>query len=350
MSSLVATISRRFLTAAICSVLSAGFLLSFAGCGNSSADAEPASDLKTDKFRFYYRVTINELEPGKKARVWLPIAQVSHAQEVELGEIDVPGDHEIHEEEEYGNKVIYFEAIANDRGEIPVNVTYEVTRKELTAETGAKVVEAELDKYLAPSRLVPVGDELLARVVGETRPEGNSREVAGQLYDAVYERMQYGKPEGQPVGKNWGRGDATYACDVKVGNCTDFHSLFISMCRTLKLPAKFEIGFMLPPDKQSGDVAGYHCWAKFASDGRWIPVDISEADKDKTLKEYYFGSLTPNRVTFTTGRDLALEPSPANEAVNFFVYPYVEVDGEQHTPLTKHFRFERIEKSQDDAA
>src|SRR6185295_17624397 len=99
-------------------------------------------------------------------------------------------------------------------------------------------------------------------------------------------------------------------------NCTDFHSLFISLARSRQMPAKFEMGFSLPPERGSGDIPGYHCWAKFKPENRgWIPVDISEANKvkeaDPQMVEYYFGNLTENRVTFTVGRDLVLVPKQA---------------------------------------
>jgi transglutaminase-like putative cysteine protease len=125
----------------------------------------------------------------------------------------------------------------------------------------------------------------------------------------------------------WGRGDAVWAYDCKCGNCTDFHSLFISLARANKIPAKFEIGFSLPPQRGSGDVAGYHCWAWFRDATGWVPVDISEANKDPKMKEYYFGNLTEDRVVFTTGRDLTLAPKQDGEPLNYFVFPYAEVGG-----------------------
>src|SRR5947207_2846041 len=81
-----------------------------------------------------------------------------------------------------------------------------------------------------------------------------------------------------------GQGDSVWACESKYGNCTDFHSLFISLARSQKIPAQFEIGFPIP-EKRSADemseVPGYHCWAKFRPQGKgWIPVDISEASKN----------------------------------------------------------------------
>jgi transglutaminase-like putative cysteine protease len=134
--------------------------------------------------------------------------------------------------------------------------------------------------------------------------------------------MRYSK-----VGSGWGRGDAVWACDSGFGNCSDFHSLFISLARAEGIPAKFEIGFPLPERRGEGEIAGYHCWAKFRPEGKdWVPVDISEANKNPHLKDYYFGNLSENRIAFTTGRDLELVPKQRGPALNFFIYPYVEVD------------------------
>jgi transglutaminase-like putative cysteine protease len=147
--------------------------------------------------------------------------------------------------------------------------------------------------------------------------------VARALYEVVNTHMRYGKE-----GVGWGEGDAVWACDSRYGNCSDFHSLFISLARAKQLPAKFEIGFPLPTERGHGEVAGYHCWAKFRPTGKgWVPVDISEANKNPQMRDYYFGNLTENRVTFSTGRDLDLVPRQAGPTLNFFIYPHVEVDG-----------------------
>ena len=135
--------------------------------------------------------------------------------------------------------------------------------------------------------------------------------------------MKYDKS--QP---GYGNGDAVWACDSKTGNCTDFHSLFISLARSSSIPARFEIGFPLPNDKTAGTIGGYHCWAWFHADGKgWTPVDISEADKHPELKDYYFGKLSADRVSFSIGRDIVLVPKSDAKPLNYFVYPHVEVDG-----------------------
>jgi len=45
------------------------------------------------------------------------------------------------------------------------------------------------------------------------------------------------------------------------------------------------------------------------------------------MKDYYFGNLTENRVAFSVGRDIELVPRQNGKPLNYFVYPYVEVDG-----------------------
>jgi hypothetical protein len=45
------------------------------------------------------------------------------------------------------------------------------------------------------------------------------------------------------------------------------------------------------------------------------------------MAEYYFGNLTADRVALSIGRDLTLVPKQDGPPLNFFVYPYAEVDG-----------------------
>jgi transglutaminase-like putative cysteine protease len=192
---------------------------------------------------------------------------------------------------------------------------------------------------LAPNKLVPVTGlpaELAAKVT-----EGRSTELerARAIYDYVFATMRYDK-----TGTGWGRGDVLYACDARKGNCTDFHSLFIAMARSQGIPARFEIGFPLPADKHSGEIAGYHCWAEFFEPKHgWVPVDISEAWKHQEKRDYFFGSHDANRVQFNWGRDLYLSPKQDGQPLNYFVYPYVEVAGKEYANLSLMFSFADVE-------
>ena len=181
----------------------------------------------------------------------------------------------------------------------------------------------QIARFLEPDRLVPVTGKPVELLKGK-KLAGSSIDSAKTMYDVVNNHMKYSKE-----GEGWGRGDAVWACDSKFGNCTDFHSLFISMARANKIPAKFEMGFSIPTKETEGPIGGYHCWGWFLADGKgWIPVDISEANRHAEMKEYYFGNLTEDRLQFTTGRDIDLVPKQSSQPLNFFIYPHAEVDGQ----------------------
>jgi len=151
---------------------------------------------------------------------------------------------------------------------------------------------------------------------------------ARAIYDYLVDNGTYDKTT-----PGWGKGDSERFCDVKKGNCTDFHSAFMALARSEKIPVRFYIGFPLKPEKE-GTIPGYHCWAFFHAQGTgWIPVDASDAAKlkDAAKKAYLFGNLDADRFDVSSGRDLTLSPPQKDGPVNFLIYPYVEVDGKAFT-------------------
>ncbi len=167
--------------------------------------------------------------------------------------------------------------------------------------------------------------------------EGKKQDLvrARAIYDHIIERMRYMK-----FGSGWGKGDAVYACDARTGNCTDFHSYFIALSRAVGIPARFAIGAAIPSERNEGGIDGYHCWAEFYTDGKWWPVDISEADKFSSLSTYYFGHNPANRVELSRGRDLVVEPGPVSGPINFLAYPVLEIGGKPEK-VKVEFSFKR---------
>jgi len=279
----------------------------------------PAAEPKTRTVKFTYETTITGLKPGQEARVWLPVAQTTDDQEILKVHRAFPVDSDYNTEPRLGNQMFYLVPKADADGNIALRVEYTVRRKEVKGETDKRLPEAA--EYLKSDRLAPPDGKHLKLIDGKKLPD-DPMAKAKEFYELVNGMMRYAKE-----GTEWGRGDVNWVCDSKFGNCTDFHSLFIALARSQRIPSRFEIGFGIPEKRGTGEVAGYHCWAKFKPEGKgWVPVDISEANKNPKMSDYYFGNLTENRVTFTTGRDLDLVPKQDGPPLNFFVYPYVEVD------------------------
>ena len=300
----------------------------------SSID-EPQREAKVRKFTFHYRYKIKGLIPADNAvtadqvRVWMPCPSSSEFQQIKRMDAMAPATISENMEARFGNRILYFETPIPASGEIAVDVPYEVDRREVlragSPQTNQSVEALSADQradFLSADRLVPITGKPL-KLLDSVTLQKDKLGVSRQLYDLVDGHVAYKKE-----GTGWGKGDTNWVCDSRYGNCTDFHSLFISLARSQGIPARFEIGFSIPTDKQDGPVIGYHCWAWFYIDNRgWIPVDISEADKAPKMKEYYFGNLTADRIAFSMGRDLKLVPKTDNDPLNFFVHPYVEVGG-----------------------
>jgi len=292
-------------------------------------------------FTFHYAFAVKNLPAGQKVRIWIPAAQSDAYQEVKV--VSAMGDLPLKKtrESEVGNEIYYAETPGSAAAELHFDVEYDVVRHERVALNGAAhMIRASLSSKerqadLQPDTLVPttgVPADLAAKVtLGKTEPLDQARAI----YDYVFTTLRYDK-----TGTGWGRGDVLYACDAKKGNCTDFHSLFIAMARSQGIPARFEIGFPLPPDKNFAEIAGYHCWSDFYIEGKgWIPVDISEAWKHPEKRDYFFGTHDVNRVQFSMGRDLRLNPAQEGKPLNYFVYPYVEVGGQEYPNVSLAFSF-----------
>jgi transglutaminase-like putative cysteine protease len=300
-------------------------LLSFFPGRPASADGPAAS--KSRRFVLTYAGEVAGLKPGEPVRLWLPLPPSNGDQEVHIVRQELPAKGQTAREPVYGNDILYCKAAATAEGKAPFEIVYSISRQEVKSDSGSapSADAATLAQLLKPDALVPIDGKPLELIKGKELPKDTAA-VARVLYDAVNGHMRYSKE-----GTGWGRGDSVWACDSRRGNCSDFHSLFISLARSQHIPAKFEIGFGLPEKRGSGEIAGYHCWAKFlVPDKGWLPVDISEANKNPALRDYYFGNLSENRVCLSTGRDLQLVPKQDGPPLNFFVFPYAEVGGKPY--------------------
>jgi transglutaminase-like putative cysteine protease len=277
-------------------------------------------------FSFEYHASVPASVAGKVYRLWVPIPHDDPYQRIANLSIDASSKYEL-ATDALGNRILCIES--NRPPSITVN--FECSRKEhlrpvaTASGSPAPLSDADRARWLAPDRLVPIDDTIrkwAAEVVNAAHAK-TDLEMARAIYDHVVATVKYDK-----TGKGWGRGDIYYACDVRRGNCTDFHAIFIGYARAMGIPARFSIGFPLPSDRGQGSIGGYHCWAEFYAKGiGWIPVDASEAGKNPSMREYFFGAHDENRVEFSRGRDLLLQPRQADEPLNYFVYPYAEVDG-----------------------
>ena len=330
----------------------------------------PLKSGNTRSFQFTYSVNV-ESTSGEKLELWIPIPKSNEVQTISNLKLNTNGlQHSIEDEKIHGNKYLYI----NDENGITkatnILMTFEVLRCE-----HQNMMYNNVDPriYLGAYRTVPIGGVFEKIISDNNLSKNNIRDI----YDYIIEGMHYGKPKSvddiyyndpwlspdekygmKQVGRDnvvnlyqkskkegsnytFGNGNAIYACDIGVGNCTDYHSYFMSLDRTMGIPARFHMGFLIPSGR-GGKVGGYHCWADYHVEGKgWYPVDISEADKNPDKKDYYFGTIDYDRVEMMLGRDFILK-GYESEIANLFIYPLMEVNDKKSSAFSKSFSYNNL--------
>ena len=304
-----------------------------------------ASAARERNFQFEYKATVKDIPTGAKTfDLWIPVPHDSPFQKITDLKIESPYPYHT-STAQYGNRVLHISLSNPQQSSLTVTIRFNALRKEHVQErlqqasySGAKEErDPDMARWLQPDRLVPIDGKVKqwAQEVVDGAGAKTDLEKVRAIYNHVVSTVKYDKS-----GQGWGRGDIYYACDARRGNCTDFHAIVIGYSRALGIPARFAIGFPLPADRGTGQISGYHCWAEVYLRGiGWVPIDASEAAKNPARREYFFGTHDENRVEFSIGRDLTLNPKQGEEPLNYFVYPYAEVDGKAFTSVDKTFSY-----------
>lgn len=278
------------------------------------------------EFTFTYEVQNADYPEGKAVDVYLPAPALSVGQEILAQEINSALEIREGKEDKYGNRFYHLRREAGDKTPLTATLSWTVSREVVAANGSQELDSAELAPFLEPNRLVPVGHEVLQPILAEiheARKSESKPDTARAIYDWIVDNVEYKK-----VGTGWGNGDTFWACSERYGNCTDFHALFTALARSEGIPSRFEIGFPVPLSRDAGKIGGYHCWVQFYLPGEgWVPIDASEAAKHPEQRELLYGSHPMDRIHFTTGRDLEFSPGTREKPLNYFVYPYVEIEG-----------------------
>ncbi len=313
-----------------------------AQCTSAGTSAElrlPAS--RSGAFTYHFEIA-RPAAGTQRLHAWVPLPISRAAQRIEGWKVVQGWPHEVVVDPDYGNHFVRLDLSDHSRwngDRIPVTVVFEVTRWAQSSMGGDAFPLPDAPpadgRFLQASARVPIDgriEEEARLVAGDT--SGSFRR-ARLLYDHIVSTVSYDKSGG-----GWGRGDAAYACDVRKGNCSDFHSLFIAEARSLGIGARLIMGFPLKANARTMEIGGYHCWAEFYDPERgWVPLDASEAHKHPEKRDALFAQLDEHRIAFTLGRDIRL-PGAEGGPRNYVIYPYVEVDGREHEAVETRFRFD----------
>jgi len=280
--------------------------------------------------------------------VWCPLIPDTPYQRVLSVAVDTPTAWTVGHEREHGNSVLHARLSGALSRDLSFRLRYSIERRPVGHMLDPRCARpldtpALFQRWLRAERFVDVDEATRALAREVIGPSTNVLEQARQIYEHVAGAMAYDAQQ-----QSW-KGSTQHALTCSVGNCNDIHALFISLCRSVGIPARLVMGQAFeppPPGQETCEVCGYHCWAEFFASGLgWVPVDASCACKYG--KDHLFGDLEMNHIAWSTGRDIQLEPAQGGDRLLFFVGPYVEVDGTPYSAIERRIVFTEIRSLSD---
>ena len=139
-------------------------------------------------------------------------------------------------------------------------ISYDITRIKGEEKDNAKYYPETYRNYTKPEEFLESDNEKIKAIARKYSSHTPLNKVLAFL-KYVQNNLIY-VPQNGDYGAN-------YAIENNIGDCTEFASLFVSLCRSANVPARMTISIIL--SEYEGWV--YHSQAEFFSNGIWIPID-----------------------------------------------------------------------------
>lgn len=269
-----------------------------------------------------YTLTVpaNTVPEGEVIRAWMPLPRTDVPRQKDFRLTDVSEPDYIISPDRYVHKSIYMEkkAVKDSAAVFSYSFTYTAFAQydhfdALKDIRPYDTLSGEYRKYTqaVPPHIVTDGKvaELAQKIVGnETNPYLQLQKVfsyISQNYPWAGAR-EYSTIESIPL----------YVLENGHGDCGQVTLLFISMCRSLGIPARWESGWMLHPG-----AVNLHDWAEAYLEGiGWIPIDQSFGLQPQPVEHFYSRGIDAYRMAVNTDTGGAFFPAKIHfrsETVDF---------------------------------
>jgi transglutaminase-like putative cysteine protease len=265
--------------------------ISFVDSTLQSLDKQGFGDTHEVVYRFTIDVPYDEALDGDTLRVWMPVPMVTPRQKevkilsTEPKEYVLSDGRSVHNTIYFSRpvekgKTAHFEYVARftPRGQYfsPDDILANLKPYDKTSAIYQEYTRQQLPHIIYMS-------DLAHEIVGE---ETNPFRQSELVYDYIINNFPWaGAREYSTIPCI-----PQYVIDEGHGDCGQVSMLYISLMRSLGVPARWESGWMLHPGEKN-----LHDWAEVYFEGvGWVPVDTSfgrydNADNEKTAKFYSTG-------------------------------------------------------------
>jgi len=251
------------------------------------------------KFNIDYRANLYSIEKDNEIRVWISQPTTFDCQDINSFSISPKPKKQY--EDLQGNKILYF--CFKDLKEIEIKVSIRATlwkSKINFKKNKALLPNSKLfDRYIKNEEFLKQTPEIKRKVYEITKNDKSVLDKINSIFNFIIHNFNYS----YPIKK---RGTEKLNLSDLRGDCAEYSSLFVAMCRILKIPARNSTGFVISPTNKK---IVEHGWAGiYLGPHGWIDFDTQYASTEKNKLKKYFGQREDYRIIFTNGFNIPLKP------------------------------------------
>jgi transglutaminase-like putative cysteine protease len=266
---------------------------------------------KTGKkdFKVRYDVLFDSRELNNEVLVWLARPADGDLQEISSFSVS-PSDASSYQDDQ-GNEILFFRFIDTDKVHLrcDINVTlWKESGPDLELSELHQVDPGKYERYLKSEPFLEQEDEVIKKTKEVTKGCQSTIEIVRAIFNFVVDNFSYCYPVKR-------RGVKNLNINNLKGDCGEYSSLFVTMCRVMDIPAVNKSGFYIA---QNG-VLGEHGWASvYVPQIGWFDVDAQFGAQEDDPEEYFLKT-SDYRLTLVKGFNIPLNPPvPAGYRVDFW--------------------------------
>ena len=162
--------------------------------------------------------------------------------------------------------------------------------KEITKKVGfpLKNLDEEYIKYTKLTENIDLNEDMIRIASGLAEGEDDLYVITHKIAEWVSQNIEYDIKYGTSTEKS------SWVLENRIGTCDEFSSLFIALCRSLGIPARYVSGVAYSnlPELEG---FGNHAWAEvYFPDYGWVPFDPTYGE---------FGFVNPSHIKLKTSAD-----------------------------------------------
>lgn len=266
---------------------------------------------KSKEFNIEYKANFVS-RTNNDIKIWVTKPVDSKLQEIKKFSI-LPVPQKIYQDNQR-NKILYFDFKNQRKIEIKFNVKAILKQSKTELNRDRILVPKNiLKRYIKNEKFLEQTQEIKKLTKEITKNSKNDLDKIKSIFNFIMKNFKYC----YPVKK---RGVKNLDLNKLRGDCGEYSSLFVTMCRILGIPARNNTGFIIFPKYEK---ISEHGWASiYLKPHGWVDVDPQYASLEKNIKtgiKKYFGRRIDYRITFINGFNIPLKPVvPKNFQVTYW--------------------------------